>query len=118
MRLSRQGLRAVTLRQAMDDEDVYTWADGGETVRAALQPATGSMMTNVLTAQATAKVYGADILRMLVMYYTGPAALAVGMGVCVEVAPDAPCDYRIVAVAPWSGHWQATLAWISEARRG
>ena len=46
------------------------------------------------------------------------ASPAAGDGVCVDVAPDADPDFRVVWAARWPGHWEAHLQLIPPAERG
>lgn len=81
-------------------DETPVFAAEGRSVLAALQPMSGS---------ALATLYGEEARRMLVMYAPGDAALAAGMGVCVDGANGA-CDYRVAAPPEkWRGHTRAVL---------
>lgn len=108
MRLREVAKQPVTIRQPVDDEDQYVWT-GGEEIRAIVQPDS----SNVL-----AEIYGEQAQRMLLLFYSGPTVLQERQGVCVNVAPDASCDYRIVSVAHWKGVQRVVLDFIPEERRG
>lgn len=108
MRLREVAKQPVTIRTPVDDEDQYIWT-GGETIRAIVQPDSSSVLV---------ELYGEQSQRMLLLFYSGPTVLQERQGVCVNVAPDASCDYRIVSVANWNGVQRAVLDFIPEARRG
>lgn len=108
MRLREVAKQPVTIRQPVDDENHYKWT-GGEDIRAVIQPANSSVLY---------EVYGERAQRMLQMLYTGPSVLQERQGVCVGVAPDASCDYRIVSVENWIGVQRTVLELIPEAMRG
>ncbi len=109
MRLNERGKRAVTLRypdNRSNDNKTYRWR-GGDSIRAILQP-----MDNAIVST----IYGQNCQRMLHLLYDGQEKLLEGMGVCVEVAPDASCDFRIIRAQQWACQ-VAVLEWIPEARR-
>lgn len=76
-----------------------------------------------LSGHTAATVYGQAMSQKLRLLYDGDETLIVGMGVCVEAAADAPCDYRIEDMpAKWrsagGGHWNAVLTCIPPEKRG
>jgi hypothetical protein len=97
------------------NEDVYVWdEDTRESALVDLR-ATGYADSR---NQLPARVYGEAPERALVMYSRHDAALAPGMGVCVEADASQSCDYRVTGMEDWPGHKRAYLAWIPENRRG
>ena len=122
MRLREREKRTVTLKPPATPENKYLANanlyrfdnEKAVQVRAVVQP---------LSGHTAAMIYGQTISQKLRMLYDGDETLAVGMGVCVEVATDAPCDYRIEDMparwlAPQHGHWNAVLAYIPPEKRG
>lgn len=108
MRLQEKAKRDITLRPRTGGTDVPIWGAGTST-RAVIQPLGGAV---------AAQVYGEKVSRMKLMLYDGTETLVEGMGVCVDVAGDQPCDYFIkIPPEPWSGHQRTTLEWISPGRR-
>lgn len=99
----------VTVCEKIPDDDLYRYGKG-TSVRAIIQP---------MTQRTAIEKYGERIDRMRAMYYEGNAAITEGMGVCVDVGSDVPCDYRVVAVDTWPGHHQEiALEWIAPEGRG
>jgi hypothetical protein len=117
MRLSEGLKQTLTMKPAIEpsayreDDRLYRF-DGARafTVRAALQP---------LADRPDTAVYGQTPAAKLLMLYDGSETLEIGMGVCVDAADDAPCDYRIAETpARYQNHWEITLAFIPPEQRG
>ena len=115
--LCRGGNKEVTIKPAAapsvyrEDDRLYRF-DGARAfvISAALQP---------LTDRPDAAVYGETPAQRRLMLYDGERTLEEGMGVCVDAAGDAPCDYRIAeAPACYAGHQEITLAFIPQRLRG
>lgn len=101
--------QSVTVCEKIPDGDLYRYGTGSA-VRAIIQPVTSRTLT---------EVYGERVTGMLQMYCEWRDAVSEGMGVCVYVDMDAPCDYRVVAVDAWPGHHrECLLERIDEGRRG
>ena len=64
------------------------------------------------------RMYGQAPEQMRLMLCGLCASPAAGDGVCVDVAPDADPDFRVVWAARWPGHWEAHLQLIPPAERG
>jgi hypothetical protein len=107
MRLREADKRTVTVKSLLGDDEVYRWGEG-RALRAVIQP---------VSDQVSVQRYGERISRMRMLFAERGSGLCVGMGVCVTVAPDASCDYRVIAVEDWD-HTRATLEWIPEGSRG
>lgn len=107
MRLREADKTTVTVKPLLGDDDVYTWGEG-RPLRAVVQP---------VSDQISAQRYGDRVGSMRMLFAERGSGLTVGMGVCVSAAPDASCDYRVIAVEDWD-HTRATLEWIPERRRG
>ncbi len=108
MRLLEKNKQSITLRPKTGGTDVPIWGAGTST-RAVIQPLSGSV---------AAQIYGEKVSKMKLLLYDGTEHLTEGMGVCVEVAGDQPCDYFIKAPPEgWSGHQRATIEWIPPGRR-
>ena len=114
MRLTRGNTRTVMARVSVPHEDVYAWEEGGVAIRASVQPVKAFGRAN---ADLLAAAYGERVLQMKTLYYCGCVVLEAGMGFCVDVPDDAPCDYRAISVDKWKGHQAATLEFIPESRR-
>lgn len=108
MRLREASKQQVTIRSPVEsaNEDVYAWGDGTD-IRAVVQPLSGGLER---------QRWGDRAATMQLMLYDGPENLELGMGVCVDVAADAPCDWRVVELEKWD-HQRATLEWIPEGNR-
>ena len=116
MRQLRKGQRAFTRRKPKGTEgNIHRWEDGGEVFIGRMQPF-GAIPSGG-PVQALAAVYGERIKDMKMLYTVSSLKLLPRDGVCVEVAPDASCDYRVVSVMDWASHQQAVLEWIEEGRR-
>ncbi len=79
-------------------------------IRAAIQP---------LAEKTVSAVYGETPKAELTMLYDGGETLDEGMGVCVDVQEDAPCDY-VISEMPrrYQSHKEVTLTFITPERRG
>jgi hypothetical protein len=103
-------MRTVALRRrkqvVRDDESGYETA-------CTLLPATVQPLTGAVAAQ----MYGERLSMTKLLLAAPDAAMEVGMGVCVDVAPSQPPDYRVVYVAGWSQHAVAHIRYIPEAER-
>lgn len=106
MRLREADKITVTVKPLLGDDDLYRWGDG-RSLRAVIQP---------LSDQLSAQRYGDRAEKMRLLLTERGSGLAVGMGVCVAVPPEASCDYRVIAAEEWD-HTRATLEWIPEGRR-
>lgn len=102
MRLRLPGQQPITLKQALP-RPVYqpeagpTFSqEGVQTVQATVRP---------LSSQVYAALYGQRVQHMLLVLVGLEAEVEEGMGVCVGIPPEAPCNYR-VAVPPerWARH--------------
>lgn len=72
----------------------------GETIAAALQPMSGSVV---------ATLYGEESVHMLLMLTQARLTLKEGMGVCVD-GEAGECDYRIAAPPErWGTHQRVAL---------
>ena len=107
LRLLDKAKRDVYLRYWKDEFD---WLPGAIFGRAVVQPFDDKH-------QLQPTMYGVNTRGMKVLYYEEPDVLKAGMGACLDVAADAPCDYRIIGVESWDGHDRAYLERIPEARR-
>ena len=107
MRLQEKNKRDMILRLRAGGADVPIWGPG-TAIRAVIQPASSKIL---------AEMYGERINKMKLLLYDGPETLKEGMGLCVDVAGDQPCDYRIISAEAWSGHQKAILEWIPAGRR-
>ena len=117
MRLLERNKQTLTLKPPMEklkynpQEHLYRF-DGSKAVsiRAVVQPMSG---------YTAAQLYGTTIHLKRRLLYDGETLLTLGMGVCVDVPHDQPCDYRIEETpAKWSGHWNAVLAYLPPEQRG
>ena len=117
MRLLEREKRTLTIKPAVtrtnkytNTERLYRYDDtGAQTIRAVVQP---------LSGHTAALVYGAGIGQRKRLLYDGDAALALGMGVCVDVDATAPCDYRIEDLpGRQSGVLNAVLVYIPPEQR-
>jgi hypothetical protein len=117
MRLVEHMKQTVTAKPAaasakyQENERLYRFdEEQAFAVRAVLQP---------LTEQPDTFVYGETQAAKLLMLYDGDETLDEGMGVCVDVSPSAPCDYRISEMPRrYQSHKELTLAFIPEEQRG
>jgi hypothetical protein len=117
MRLSERTTRTVTVKPAAaravyrEDDRLYRFDDGlAFVIRAAILP---------MTEQSAASVYGETPGTLLLMLYSGGETLEEGMGVCVDAAGSAPCDYRVAEMPKrYPGHVEITLAFIPPEMRG
>ena len=79
-------------------------------VRAVVQP---------MTEREGAGAYGKTPETRLLMLWDGGEPLEEGMGVCVDVSDDKPCDYRIAAMPRrYESHNECTLAFLPAEMRG
>ena len=83
--------------------------DGRIAVAACVQPLRGALAR---------RMYGQEPEQMRLMLCGLCVSPAAGDGVCVDVAPDADPDFRVVWAARWPGHWEAHLQLIPPAERG
>lgn len=117
MRLMEQGKRTVTVKPAAaggvyrENDRLYRFdAERAFTVRAAIQP---------MAETSGAALYGETPEARLLMLTDGGETLDEGMGVCVDVHENAPCDYRIAEMPRrYQSHKECTLAFIPPELRG
>ena len=117
MRLAEQMKRTVTVKPAVaggvyrENDRLYRFDHGQAfAVRATMQP---------MAEQTGAAAYGEKPAARLMMLCDGGETLDEGMGVCVDVYSDAPCDYRIAEMPRrYPGHKEFTLAFIPPEMRG
>jgi hypothetical protein len=105
-------MRDVTIHQVVSlvRKDAPKYNPAYETLSVTLQP---------LEGQLNATMYGAQLSKMLLLLTNEPTALlSEGAGVCVDVAVDAPPDYRVVSSQTWARHTVAHLDLVPEGRRG
>ena len=97
MRLRQRDLKTVFIKRriSMQDPDGTSYEDYEETsmpIQASVQPAGGKLM---------AEMYGERLAYMKTMRYEGQEAISEGDGVCINVEPADPPDYKVVAIQPW-----------------
>lgn len=117
MRLLESSKQTVTVRPAAASEifaengRLYRFDNGqGFTVSVVLQP---------MDTSSASAVYGDTPQARLLMLTDGGESLEEGMGVCVDVTNDSPCDYRIAAMPRhYKSHNEFTLAFIPPEQRG
>lgn len=117
MRLSEGMKQTVTVKPAaaalvfQEDDRLHRFDDNQAfAIRAAIQP---------LADRPDTAVYGETPAAKLLMLYDGEETLDEGMGVCVDVLPSAPCDYRISEMpGRYPSHKEITLAFIPSEMRG
>lgn len=117
MRQQRKGLREIMIRKPKDKEGlVYGWQrHDSAIIKARILPFGPSSSGGPL--QVLAAQYGDRILRMLMLYYSGPVELKERDGLCIDTLQTELCDYRIVAVMRWPNIQQAIVELIPEGRR-
>lgn len=109
MMLCRRWQREVVLRAPDGGRGGNAFLPEGRAVAACVQPLRGALAR---------QMYGQEPEQMRLMLCGLCASPAAGDGVCVDVAPDADPDFRVVWAARWPGHWEAHLSWIPPAERG
>ena len=111
MRLSKRLSQTLTVKPAaaptvyQPDDRLYLFNDAQAfTIEGVIQP---------LAAQADETVYGETPQAQRLLLYSGGETLALGMGVCVDVPGDAPCDFRIAGMPrSYPEHSEITLSYI------
>ena len=107
MRLMQRTLRTVTVHTPAGlSQERYTWS-AGTPLRAAIYPA---------DAAIKAQLSGERLEETRILLCENPAALEIGMGVCVEAADGKP-DFRVVELERWT-HARALLRRIPDGKRG
>jgi hypothetical protein len=112
MGLQKSRKRDVVAHQVMSAvrKDAVKYNPAYEILSVTLQP---------LMGQFNAQIYGAQITKMLLLLTNEPTSLLPeGAGVCVDVAIDAPPDYRVVSSKTWARHTVAHLDLVPEGARG
>lgn len=109
MMLCRRWQREVVIRPPDLGRGGNAFLPEGRAVAACVQPLRGALAR---------QMYGQEPEQMRLMLCGLCASPAAGDGVCVDVAPDADPDFRVVWAARWPGHWEAHLSWIPPAERG
>ena len=109
MMLCRRWQREVVLRAPDGGRGGNAFLPEGRAVAACVQPLRGALAR---------RMYGQEPEQMRLMLCGLCAHPSAGDGVCVDVAPDADPDFRVVWAARWPGHWEAHLRWIPPLERG
>ncbi len=117
MRLVQRRIRTVTVKPAaantvyQANDRLYRFDDARAfAVRAVVQP---------MTEREKAAAYGKTPEARLLMLWNGGEPLEEGMGVCVDVQSDKPCDYRIAGMPRrYESHNECTLAFLPAEMRG
>lgn len=107
MRLMENRKRPVTLRPKIGGTDIPVWGVG-TVIRSIIQP---------VSSKVLAEMYGERITKMKLLLYDGATIITEGMGVCVELPGDQPCDYKVICTEQWAGHQRAIIEWIPANRR-
>jgi hypothetical protein len=118
MRLLESAKRTVTVKPPKVSTNAYNSDDrkyrfddeGAIEIRAVIQPMSGHV---------AAQIYGTEITNKRRMLYDGQETVSLGMGVCVDVDADSPCDYRIEDLPSVYGNGihSAVLTYIPPERR-
>ena len=118
MRLLERDKRVLTIKSAVANTNKYNANErlyrfdgtSAQNIRAVVQP---------LTGHTAALVYGMEINKRKRLLYDGSVVLVLGMGVCVDVASTAQCDYRIEDLpGQQAGIQSAVLVYIPPEQRG
>ena len=106
--LSRMQTVALRRRKQVVRDDESGYENTSVLLLATVQPLTGT---------TAAQMYGERLSMTKLLLAAPDAVIEVGMGVCVDVAPSQPPDYRVVYVAGWSQHTVAHIRYIPETER-
>lgn len=105
MRLKQSDLKPYTVyrRITVTEPDGSTYEEedpNGHVIRANVQPAGGKLLV---------EMYGERLAYMLTAYVEVGTVIQEADRACIYVAPDAPPDYKVVAVRRWNTHYVIDL---------
>jgi len=108
MSLAKKHLRSVALKKPVKTVRGSGYAEEYECREVSVQPLSGML---------AAQMYGEKLTKMELVIAPPSVRLAEGMGMCVDVPPDKPPDYKVVYVESWPSHTIAHIELLPKAKK-
>ncbi len=108
MSLLLSSMREIALKRPLERVVGEAYAEEYALIEGTIQP---------LSGRTAAQMYGEKLVEMRLLLTYPDVILDEGMGLCVEVEPTAPPDFKVVYVPEWDMHTAAHIQYIPPEQR-